>query len=77
MTMPDASVTFTLHLWWLWPYLAAGAVLWLPLEWVAWRRTTKRRHPFWTWLRVMVRDHWYEPVVIVLVWPAAVWEEIR
>lgn len=71
------SVTITLHLWWLWVYLAVGAVLWLPLEYLAWRQKTPRT-TFWRDLRrVLPLRPWWSSLAIVAVWPVAVWEELR
>lgn len=67
------SVTITLHLWWLWVYLAIGTILWLPLNWLAWRNIAPPQPPFW-------RLVWRNPLtnlLTVVCWPIAVWESVR
>lgn len=73
----DATLTVTLHLWWLWAYLAIGLVLWLPLEWLAWRSLARPRDSYWRSFARGIRGRWWLPLTIVCLWPVAVWEEVR
>ena len=72
----SATFTITLHLWWLWAYLAIGAALWLPLEWGAWRRINSR-DPFWSSLVRATRRRWHVPFATIAAWPLAAWEVLR
>jgi len=56
-------------------YLIVGSVLWLPLEYRAWRHV-HNPEPFWTELRNL-RHHPRVPLVMTIAWPVAVWEELR
>lgn len=68
------TLTITIHLWWLFAYLGIGAAL-LPL--LAWLAERHMQHPRPLW-RVLLRPvHWYYPLVIIPLWPVAVWEEVR
>lgn len=77
----SAELTVTLHLWWLWAYLAVGVVSWLPLSYLAHRRV-EGRGPFWPYMRWWVRWHglagsaWLA-LVQVVAWPLAAWEIAR
>ena len=69
------TFTVTIPTWLPFAYLAVGAVLWLPLEYLAWRRI-HNPDPFWTEFRSL-RRHPLVPLVMVVAWPVAVWEEFR
>lgn len=78
------TFTVTLHLWWLWAYLAVGALLWFPLLWRAHRRTNRRasrRHSLWWNMRRAARQEpwalFVRSVVLLVAWPVAVWEDLR
>lgn len=70
------SVTVTLHAWWLLAYMAVGLVLWLPLEWVAWR-STHAREGFGSRLYQGLRGRPLVPLFTMLLWPLAIWEAVR
>ncbi len=70
------SFTVTLHLWWLWAWLAVGAVLWLPIEWWGYRQIGGQRPPFWRDLWRAIRAHPLRLVVPIVAWPLAVWEVV-
>lgn len=81
------SVTITLYLWWLLAYLGIGLVLFLPLNYVAYRKYAKNfRNGFirnitsgnyrWTTGK-RVRNFVGRFTLQVLVWPLALWEVIR
>lgn len=70
------TVTLTLHLWWLAAYIAIGAVLWLPMEWWANRRTSPRRL-FWRQLGRLLRHQPWSPALAIACWPLALWEALR
>lgn len=77
--MGDGEVTITFHLWWLWAYLGIGVVLYLPLNWLVWRR--KDWHgdfSFWRsqWANLR-RDHFLPLLVQVVAWPLSIWEDFR
>lgn len=69
------TFTITIPLWLPVAYVLTGAVLWLPLEYLAWRRI-HNPDPFWTEFRSLRRRPWV-PLVMMLAWPLAVWEEVR
>lgn len=74
--MADLTVTVTLHAWWLAVYLLVGVVLWVPLWYLAWRRSIHaQRAPFWRWLWVHADP--LDVLIQVVAWPAAVWKAFR
>jgi len=68
--MTALTLTVTLHLWWLWAYLAVGVVLVLPINWLALRQIAAPRPRFWQ----LVRRHPWTNLLTVALWPAALWE---
>lgn len=79
------SVTPTIYAWWLWPYLATGVVLYLPLNYIAHRRTVRGesfvnsliyRRFAWTRARRYKRIAW-DFLLQVTCWPLAAWEATR
>lgn len=72
------SLTVTLHLWWLWAYLAIGLVVWLPGEYVAWRKLGSPKRPFWPALVDSWHPHRVLRIVVpITAWPLAWWECLR
>jgi len=72
------SWTVTLRSWWIIPYLAIGVLLFLPLNYLAWRDVHKP-DPFWRELHNFLhreRAARYAAVQIV-AWPLAAWEQFR
>lgn len=74
------SVTVTIYLWWLWPYLAAGVVVY-PLDAWLYQRTTNTDRSYWQILtgaglgRSMLRRI-AGAVLMVATWPFAIWEQL-
>lgn len=72
------SLTVTLHAWYLLVWVGAGAVLWLPLEYLAWRTLADPKPKFWGFLRSLGRHGLSRAALVVLVaWPWAIWECLR
>lgn len=67
------SFTITLRAWWVFAYLGVGAVLYLPLEWLAWLQI-HNRPPFWCDLAAGIRKRPWTPFAYVVAWPWAAWE---
>lgn len=70
------SITVTLHAWWLLVYLLVGVVLWLPLEWLAYRKTYNPQGGFWRTLRVALHGDVQRVALLVVAWPFAIKEAI-
>lgn len=70
------SVTVTFYAWWVLVYLAVGVVLFFPLNYLAWRHTVNPR-PFWHEFRRNWTRRWYVIPATVVLWPLALWEEVR
>lgn len=70
------SFTVTIPVWLPVAYLAVGAALWLPLEYVAWRRI-HNPDPFWSEFPSLLRKRPWVPLVVVVAWPLAVWEQFH
>ena len=68
------SASFTVYLWWLWPYLLAGAVLYVPLNYLAWR-SIHNPDPFWRDLSRASRP--LRVVAQIVAWPLSMWEVLR
>lgn len=81
--MTEQTLTVTLHAWRILAYLAVGAVLYLPLWWLAFHHL---HHPtpatFWAyfarrWRTQPLHRSLLVSVACIVLWPVAVWEEIR
>ncbi len=73
------SITLTLQAWWVVAYLLVGAVLLLPLEYVAHRGIHNPGYGFWRGLQRGCRDRglirWcFALAVVIAAWPVAAWE---
>lgn len=81
------SVTVTFYVWWLWPYLLAGVVLYVPLCWQGKRTgSISRTESWWSFLthgkyRYSNRKRAWLTLrgflAVVALWPLAAWEAIR
>lgn len=80
------SVTLTFYFWWLWPYVAAGAALCVPLFAIAeaqmsgpfrWRRALWRQVYSGESQRTRTLKGIRGYVVIIAFWPVAIWELAR
>ena len=73
------SMTFTVTIpaWLPVAYITAGVISWLPLHYLAWRRTTRRQRPFWRSLRERMTEAWWVVPAGVVLWPLGWWESLR
>lgn len=68
------SITVTITHWHIIGYLAIGLVLWLPLEYVAYRRTAHPKKGFWPGLRDALRaSDKFIPLAVMLLWPLCIY----
>lgn len=70
-------VEFTFSLWWVVAWLAVGVLLTPLVEWLGWRSIAPPRKPFRQayWQALRRRPYW--PLVVVALWPLALWGALR
>lgn len=71
------SITITLHAWYLLAWVGLGAVLWLPLEYLAYRTLAPPKPPFWPYFRSQSHHRPWIVLVIWVLWPLTAWEVFR
>jgi hypothetical protein len=76
--MSDPALRFEIAIWWWWPlaWIAVGLSLYIPLSYLA-HTKVYRPGPFWSALWRSVKRKPWNPIVVAVLWPWAVWEEIR
>lgn len=73
-------MTITIPLWLPIAFLAIGLVLWLPLEYRAYRRTYKpsiNHQGFWAGIWKGLKRRPFTPLLVMLSWPYILWVEFK
>lgn len=71
------SITITIEAWWFGVYVAIGALLFVPLNYLVWKRLGEPKAPFG--VRYFTRQGWPHAIagtlLQVIAWPLSIIEE--